>query len=550
MRKVNIINIFLFLSILVFIATVILQIIYSDQVSKQIIRNSALNDAQRIGKALKVMRAKYTSEVVASAKDKGHMTITHDYKNPKYDTTGGAIPLPATLSMQIAEAMSDSVTKVKLYSNYPFPWRKDRKITDFEEKAFIHFEKNKESDEPYYVFDEETQVLNYAIPDKMTVVACVNCHNTHPQSPKTGWALGDVRGAISISMPLRSTSSAESNKGLYFIFVIIVTTVIILTTLQIRRRQLNKSIAELNVTMEMLEQGELPDEEVKVENNELSILSKGLNSVISRIKATSDFARRIGSGDFQTDFDLKNQKDVLGSSLKNMQKELKAAEEEKEKRNWATQGLAMFGEMMRSGNDDFKELSDKIIAGLVKYVNVSQGALYMISDQNQEGQYLEMIACYAYGKKKFVDTKILPGEGLVGQCMLEKEPIFITEVPANYIKITSGLGEALPRSLYVFPLKINEEVFGVIELASFKLIQEHEKEFILKVSESIAVTLRNTRLSIHTKILLDETRIKSEQLKEQEEEMRQNLEEMHQREAEAQQQIEKLKREIEKLKKP
>lgn len=549
MRRLSITNIILFLSILVFITTVVFQIISSNQISQEIVRNSALNDAERMGKALKTMRAKYTSEVVAYAREKGHMNITHDYKDPRYDTLGGAIPLPATLSMQIAESMSDSVTKVKLYSNYPFPWRKDRTLTDFEKEAFNYFEKNKTSDDAYYVFDENTQILNYAIPDKMTVVACVNCHNTHPQSPKTGWSLGDVRGAISISIPLRQNNHTENSKSIYFVLAIILATLMILGTLQIRRRQLKKSIEELNVTMEMLEQGELPEETVKVKDNELSILSKGLNSVISRIKATSDFARKIGSGDFEADFDLKNQKDILGSSLKNMQQELKNAEEEKEKRNWATQGLAMFGEMMRSDNDSFKELASKIISALVKYLGASQGALYMINDQDQKDIQLEMIACYAYGRKKFIEKKILPGEGMVGQCMLEKEAIFITEVPDTYIKITSGLGEALPKCVYVFPLKINEDVFGVIELASFKLIQEHEKEFILKLSESIAATLRNTRLSIRTKTLLDETKIKSEQLKEQEEEMRQNLEEMHYREKEMQEEISRLKQEIERLKK-
>jgi hypothetical protein len=102
----------------------------------------------------------------------------------------------------------------------------------------------------------------------------------------------------------------------------------------------------------------------------------------------------------------------------------------------------------------------------------------------------------------------------------------MTDVPAEYVHITSGVGSATPRCVIVVPVKYNEAVYGVVELAFFKVLAPHEIEFIVKVSESIAAALSSSSTAYKMKKLLEETQVKSVQLKEQEEEMRQNLEEL------------------------
>jgi GAF domain-containing protein len=118
------------------------------------------------------------------------------------------------------------------------------------------------------------------------------------------------------------------------------------------------------------------------------------------------------------------------------------------------------------------------------------------------------------------------GEGLVGQCYLERDIIFMTNIPKEYINITSGLGEATPNCLLIVPLIVNDKINGVMELASFKKFQEHEVEFIKKLAENIASIIDNAKVSEQTKSLLVQSIQQSEMMRAQEEEMRQNMEEL------------------------
>ena len=190
----------------------------SDTIAKSVVEASAQEEARRMANALKVVRNKYTTDVVSIAK--GCLKITHDYADPKWDSsTVKAIPLPATLSMSIAKALSEKGTNVALYSTLPFPWRAkggyaERTLSDFQKNAYEYFVKTHdgktESELEFQEFDRESNVLNYAIPDLMVSPVCVNCHNTVANSPKTDWKLGDVRGAISIQLPLKKEANIDT----------------------------------------------------------------------------------------------------------------------------------------------------------------------------------------------------------------------------------------------------------------------------------------------------------------------------------------------------
>jgi PAS domain S-box-containing protein len=104
--------------------------------------------------------------------------------------------------------------------------------------------------------------------------------------------------------------------------------------------------------------------------------------------------------------------------------------------------------------------------------------------------------------------------------------VYLKEVPENFVRITSGLGEALPRNILIVPLKLEEQVFGLIEIASFKMIEDFEIEFVEKLGESIASTISTVRNSERTNKLLQETQLQAEQMRAQEEEVRQNMEEL------------------------
>ena len=217
--------------------------------------------------------------------------------------------------------------------------------------------------------------------------------------------------------------------------------------------------------------------------------------------------------------------DPIGKALHSIKVEMKRMKDEDDKQSWITQGLAQFSSILRE-KAEIKEYAHRIISNVVRYVQANQGGLYMEYHDEAKERYLQLEASYAYGKRRFVDARIAPGEGLLGQCMFEKDFIFITDVPKSYVKITSGLGEATPRNIVIIPLIFNETFCGAIELASFEILQSHQIEFLKKVSEDIASEIVSLRTVEQTKKLLEESNVLTTELQAREEEMKQNLEEL------------------------
>ncbi len=231
---------------------------------------------------------------------------------------------------------------------------------------------------------------------------------------------------------------------------------------------------------------------------------------------------------------------LLNESIASNKKEEAARRKEDAQRRWVSEGLAMFGEILRSNHDNLQELSYNIISHLVKYTNSNQGALFILNDDIEYNKYFEMTACYAYERRKFAEDKIEFGEGLIGTCALEKQTIYLTEIPDSYLNITSGLGKANPKCLLLVPLKINEENHGVIEIASFNEYPGHEIEFIEKIAESVAATISGVKINLKTAKLLKESTEQAEIMASQEEEMRQNMEELQATQEEAARQSERF----------
>jgi methyl-accepting chemotaxis protein len=170
---------------------------------------------------------------------------------------------------------------------------------------------------------------------------------------------------------------------------------------------------------------------------------------------------------------------------------------------------------------------------LVEYLNANQGGLFVYNDEDPDYIHFELASAFAYNRQKFLKKEIIWGEGLIGACAIEKQTIYYTEIPENYIQITSGLGESRPRSLLIVPLMIEEKVLGIIELASFSEIEQFQIEFVEKIAQSIASTLTTVRTNIKTASLLAKTQQQAEEMSAQEEEMRQNMEELQATQEEA-----------------
>lgn len=215
----------------------------------------------------------------------------------------------------------------------------------------------------------------------------------------------------------------------------------------------------------------------------------------------------------------------MGSLLANYKHRLIEQRSSEEKRNWESEGLAQFGDLLRSAKS-LNELSDAVMRFAVKYTGSNQGSVFLLNDTDTKNPVLELAACYAYDRKKFISQTVEPGQGLIGQCYLEAESIILTDVPENFVRITSGLGEATPRFIAIVPMKAEDSIQGIIEIASFKVLEPYQITFLEKIAEAFATTLRSLRTNENIKILLEESQQQTEEMRAQEEEMRQNMEEI------------------------
>lgn len=266
---------------------------------------------------------------------------------------------------------------------------------------------------------------------------------------------------------------------------------------------------------------------------ELDSISNSLNMLKAGLVKSVTFAEEIGSGNLATSFVPLSEKDELGISLLSMrdslvkaQKEANDRQEMDRRQNWITEGAAKFGDILREYNSDMFDFSFNIISNLVKYIGANQGGLFVINDDIKDDIYFELTAGYAYDIRKILKKTVRPGVGLIGRCILESESIYISNLPEDYINITSGLGEKSPQYLLIVPFKFNNEIYAVAEIASFNAIEPYKQQFVEEVGNSIASTIATVKINIRTNKLLQELKVQAEELSSQEEEMRQNMEEM------------------------
>ena len=296
---------------------------------------------------------------------------------------------------------------------------------------------------------------------------------------------------------------------------------------------INRRIGLIKLYITDLVKGILPERVISKAGDDITAMIDLLNNFVDGLKLKTKFSKEIGQGKLDTEYKAVSEHDILGKSLLEMRESLVTADAERKQRqhedairNWTSQGIAKFSELLRQNNDRLDVLADHVIQNIVHYVNSNQGGLFVLNDEIKEDKHLELIAAYAYDRKKFIQKRIELGDGLVGTCAIEKKLIHTTKIPDNYLEIRSGLGTSNPRCLLIIPLLYNDNVFGIMELASFNNFKPHEIEFIQKIGESIASTIASVKVNVRTSKLLQQSKRQAEELASQEEEMRQNMEEL------------------------
>ncbi len=334
-----------------------------------------------------------------------------------------------------------------------------------------------------------------------------------------------------IETRIYETHKQKVNKTITLLFAIISIfsigiVLLIFKTTRIVIKPLNK----LKRHIHLLGEGQLP-ENLHIEGkNELTEMTESLNILTENLKNTKEFAIEVGKGKLDTQINVFNNQGDLGGSLIQMRNELILVAQERELQNinhqnrlWANQTLNEVNEFLRT-KTDIEELSYSILNVLIKQTNSNQGALFLKSEDDEK--MYEISAIQAYGRKKFSNKKVKLGEDLIGTCAIEKETIYMTDLPKDYIQISSGLGFANPNELVLVPMKNDNEVLGVIEIASFKKIEKHQIEVLEKSANNYASALYSIRQNKKTQELLESSNYQANELEAQSEELRQNMEEL------------------------
>src|SRR3569833_454378 len=268
-------------------------------------------------------------------------------------------------------------------------------------------------------------------------------------------------------------------------------------------------------------------------------------TLTTQLRAIADVSTAVTQGDLTRTVAVEAQGEIdqLKENINQMISNLRTTTRRNESQDWLNSNLARFSGLMQ-GQRDLLVVSCLIMSELTPTVNAQHGAFFLAETDTEEGvtdSELQLVASYGYKKRKNVSNHFKPGEALVGQAALEKKPILITTPPDDYIQIASGLGEAVPKNIIVMPVSFEEQVLGVIELASFEPFDDVQQRFLDQLMETIGIALSTIIANMRTEQLLMQSQSLAQELQSQSEELQSQQEELKRSNSELEEQAKSLK---------
>ncbi|HUW88873.1 MAG TPA: response regulator [Candidatus Paceibacterota bacterium] len=260
-------------------------------------------------------------------------------------------------------------------------------------------------------------------------------------------------------------------------------------------------------------------------------LTDNVNSMATnltdQVRAIADVSTAVTKGDLTRSVVVTAKGEVaeLKDNVNEMIRNLRETTEKNSEQDWLKTNLAKFNSILQ-GQRDYVTVSKAVLSDLAPLVEAQYGAFYIMEESESIEACLKLLATYAYKESKDLDKEWKMGEGLVGQCAYEKRRIFITDVPGDYVEITSGLGRAKPLSILILPVIFEGKVKAVIELASFKEFSLTHQTFLDRLTESIGIVLNIIEADMRTDELLKQSQSLTSALQSQQEELRQANDEL------------------------
>jgi CheY-like chemotaxis protein/methyl-accepting chemotaxis protein len=327
-----------------------------------------------------------------------------------------------------------------------------------------------------------------------------------------------------------------------FIIIVSICLIMMISRLIVRQIDLFKSSTELILVGNT-------DVEVNIaSNDEIGDMAYAFNQMVASFRDVITQADRISQGDYELSITPRSDKDRLSIALTGMLTSLKETKAENERQYWLKTQLARLTGLSQ-GVVNVQQLVTMLISEIAGLVGAGQAVFYIQEvgkQSHQTGDYL-LLGSYAYTERKHLSNRIRKGEGVIGQCALEKKPILLTNVPADYIQISSGLGESKPLNLLVLPIIYEDEVVGVMELASFERFTDIQNDLLGELSATLGVVINSVVGRQRTEELLRESQLLAEELQTQQEELRTANEELEEQTTMLKQSEEKLKIQSEEL---
>jgi signal transduction histidine kinase/HAMP domain-containing protein/DNA-binding response OmpR family regulator len=250
-------------------------------------------------------------------------------------------------------------------------------------------------------------------------------------------------------------------------------------------------------------------------------------TLTTQVRAIAEVATAVTTGDLtrSINVDAKGEVANLKDNINEMIGNLRQTTEKNQEQDWLKTNLTRFTRMLQ-GQRDPMTVSKMILSELAPLVHAEHGVFYGVVGANGRPAHLALQAGYAYKPRRNVPMEFAMGEGLVGQCALEKKRIVVTNVPKDYIRITSALGDAPPANLVVLPVLFEGEVRAVIELASFQPFSPTHIDFLDQLAESIGIVLNTIEANSRTEDLLKQSQSLATELQSQQDQLQRTNEEL------------------------
>ncbi|MBI4383931.1 MAG: response regulator, partial [Nitrospinae bacterium] len=253
-------------------------------------------------------------------------------------------------------------------------------------------------------------------------------------------------------------------------------------------------------------------------------------NLTTQVRAIADVATAVTKGDLTRTIAVEAKGEVaeLKDNINEMIRNLKETTEKNSEQDWLKTNLAKFTRMLQ-GQREMATVCKSILSELAPLVRAQHGVFYIMNIAEKESPKLELQASFAYKERKYLSKQFHLGEGLVGECALEKERILLTNVPPDYVQISSGLGEATPLNIVVLPVLFEGTVKAAIELASFERFSLTHIAFLEQLMESIGIVLNTIEANTRTEALLKQSQSMGQELQKQQEELQQTNEELEEK---------------------